>query len=86
MQAEVLRIIEGGLTGDKTKVLNYARTLADNLEQSGDVRFAKAIPLRTCHSSPIVSIVTRTRRPYHLPASRLAAPRSEKSTSSPDSP
>lgn len=43
MQAEVLRIIEGGLTGDKTKVLNYARTLADNLEQSGDVRFAKRI-------------------------------------------
>ncbi|WP_210388931.1 AAA family ATPase [Olsenella sp. HMSC062G07] len=29
--------------GDKTKVLNYARTLADNLEQSGDIRFAKRI-------------------------------------------
>lgn len=43
MQAEVIRIIEGGLTGDKTKVLNYARSLADNLEQSGDVRFAKRI-------------------------------------------
>lgn len=43
MQAEVLRIIEGGLTGDKTKVLNYARALVDNLEQSGDIRFAKRI-------------------------------------------
>ena len=43
MQAEVLRIIEGGLTGNKTKVLNYANTLADNLEQSGDARFAKRI-------------------------------------------
>lgn len=43
MQAEVLRLIEGGLLGDKTKVLNYARTLADNLEQSGDIRFAKRI-------------------------------------------
>lgn len=43
MQAEVLRLIEGGLSGDKTKVLNYARTLADNLEQSGDIRFAKRI-------------------------------------------
>lgn len=43
MQAEVIRIIEGGLTGDKTKVLNYARSLADNLEQSGDTRFAKRI-------------------------------------------
>ena len=43
MQAEVLRIIEGGLTGNKTKVLNYANTLANNLEQSGDMRFAKRI-------------------------------------------
>lgn len=43
MQAEVLRIIEGGLTGNKTKVFNYANALADNLEQSGDARFAKRI-------------------------------------------
>ena len=43
MQAEVLRIIEGGLTGDRTKVFNYARTLADNLEQIGDARFARRI-------------------------------------------
>lgn len=43
MQAEVLRLIEGGLAGDKTKVLNYARTLADNLERSGDIRFSKRI-------------------------------------------
>lgn len=43
MQAEVIRIIEGGLTGDKTKVLNYARSLADNLEREGDARFAKRI-------------------------------------------
>ncbi|MEF9875304.1 MAG: ATP-binding protein [Gordonibacter sp.] len=43
MQTEVMRIIEGGLSGDKTKVLNYARTLADNLEQEGDARFARRI-------------------------------------------
>lgn len=43
MQTEVMRIIEGGLSGDKTKVLNYARTLAANLEQEGDVRFARRI-------------------------------------------
>lgn len=38
-----MRIIEGGLTGDKTKVLNYAQTLANNLEQEGDERFARRI-------------------------------------------
>lgn len=56
MQAEVLRIIEGGLTGDKTKVLNYAKTLADNLEQSGDVQFAKRI--RTTLAGKRFSIAT----------------------------
>lgn len=43
MQAEVLRIIEGGLSGDKAKVMNYATSLADNLEREGDARFSKKI-------------------------------------------
>ena len=33
MQAEMLKIIEGGLSGDRTKVYNYASTLANNLER-----------------------------------------------------
>ena len=43
MQTEVIRIIEGGLTGDKSRVVNYARTLASNLEKEGDARFARRI-------------------------------------------
>lgn len=43
MQTEVIRIIEGGLAGDKSRVANYARTLATNLEKEGDARFAKRI-------------------------------------------
>lgn len=43
MQTEILRIIEGGLSGDKVKVFNYASTLADNLEREGDARFSKRI-------------------------------------------
>ena len=43
MQTEVIRIIEGGLSGDKSRVLNYARTLAANLEKDGDERFARRI-------------------------------------------
>lgn len=43
MQTEVIRIIEGGLAGDKSRVANYARTLAANLEKDGDTRFARRI-------------------------------------------
>ena len=43
MQAEVIRIIEGGLSGDKTKVLNYATRLADNLEREGEAAFVRKI-------------------------------------------
>lgn len=43
MQAEVLRIIEGGLSGDKTKVYNYAVALANNLDREGETRFAEKV-------------------------------------------
>ena len=43
MQTEVIRIIEGGLTGDKSRVINYARTLASNLEREGNTGFARRI-------------------------------------------
>jgi SpoVK/Ycf46/Vps4 family AAA+-type ATPase len=36
MYTEVVKIIEGGLRGDKDKVLNYATVLANNLEQQGN--------------------------------------------------
>ncbi len=43
MQAEMLKIIEGGLSGDRTKVYNYASTLANNLEREGEARFAAKV-------------------------------------------
>ncbi|CAA7599577.1 ATPase, AAA-type, core [Acididesulfobacillus acetoxydans] len=43
MYTEIIKIIEGGLLGDKEKVLNYAVVLADNLENQGDLPLAKKI-------------------------------------------
>lgn len=33
MYTEIVKIIEGGMIGDKEKVYNYARVLAENLER-----------------------------------------------------
>lgn len=43
MYTEISKIIEGGLSGDREKVYNYAKTLVTNLENNGDVNFAKKI-------------------------------------------
>ena len=43
MYTEISKIIEGGLNGDREKVYNYAKVLADNLEGSGDKALAKKI-------------------------------------------
>ena len=43
MYTEVIKIIEGGLSSDKEKVINYATVLADNLEGQGEVSLAKRI-------------------------------------------
>lgn len=43
MYTEIVKIIEGGLSGDKEKVYNYANVLADNLEKEGDLSFSKKI-------------------------------------------
>jgi len=43
MYTEIVKIIEGGIVGDKEKVYNYAQVLATNLEKSGDVSLAKKI-------------------------------------------
>jgi len=40
---EVIKIIEGGLTNDKEKVVSYATVLANNLEGQGDASLAKRI-------------------------------------------
>lgn len=43
MYTEVSKIIEGGLIGDREKVFNYAKVLADNLDEAGETAFAKKI-------------------------------------------
>ena len=43
MYTEMVKIIEGGLKGDKDKILNYATVLANNLEQQGDAALSKKI-------------------------------------------
>ena len=43
MYTEVLKIIEGGITGDREKVYNYAKVFADNLEKEGDLSFSKKV-------------------------------------------
>lgn len=43
MYTEIVKIIEGGMIGDKEKVYNYAQVLAENLEKSGDASLAKKI-------------------------------------------
>ena len=43
MNTEILRIIEGGLTNDKRKVISYSNRLADRLSQEGDTVFAACI-------------------------------------------
>ena len=43
METEVLRIIEGGLTNDKRKILTYSNKLADRLTKEGNEPLAKCI-------------------------------------------
>lgn len=43
MQTEIIKIIEGGISGDKEKVYNYAKLLADNVKKDGNDKFSKRI-------------------------------------------
>lgn len=43
MYTEIIKIIEGGIVGDKEKVFNYAKVLASNIEKNGDAKFSKRI-------------------------------------------
>ena len=45
MYTEIIKIIEGGLSNDKEKVINYAIVLSKNLEKQGEVSLAKKIRL-----------------------------------------
>lgn len=43
MYTEIIKIIEGGLTNDKEKILNYANVLVKNLKENGETGFANRI-------------------------------------------
>lgn len=43
MYTEIVKIIEGGLQGDKEKVQNYANVLACNLEKDGEISLSRKI-------------------------------------------
>ena len=43
MYTEIVKIIEGGMLGDKEKVANYATVLADNLEKEGEKSLSNKI-------------------------------------------
>jgi ATP-dependent 26S proteasome regulatory subunit len=52
METEVLRIIEGGLVGDKRKILAYSSKLADRLSREGNLALAKCIRQKISTSLP----------------------------------
>ncbi|EYE87381.1 ATPase [Fervidicella metallireducens AeB] len=43
MYTEIVKIIEGGILGDKEKVYNYAKVLAENIEKEGDISLSNRI-------------------------------------------
>ena len=48
MYTEIVKIIEGGLQGDKEKVQNYANVLANNLEKEGEISLSKDVMDKLC--------------------------------------
>ena len=43
MYTEILRIIEGGLSKDVSKVYNYSKMLADKMQRDGEIKMSKMI-------------------------------------------
>ena len=62
MNTEILRIIEGGLTNDKRKVISYSNRLADRLSQEGDPVFAACIRKKIEDTNVRPSVVEDARR------------------------
>ena len=52
MQTEVLRIIEGGLSHDRRKIVAYSTKLADRLEREGDTALSKCIRQKLTEGVP----------------------------------
>lgn len=64
MYTELSKIIEGGLSGDKEKVLNYSKVLARNLENVGERALARKINnLLSKTSGKLLSLDSLSSRP-----------------------
>ena len=71
MKTEILRIIEGGLTNDRRKIVSYANRLADRLTEEGETALAECIREKIS-ASPQSSAVADAMRTIPLDAdSRL---------------
>lgn len=57
MNSEILRIIEGGLTNDKRKIISYSTKLAERLSSEGDEMLAKCIMQKINSTVPQSSAV-----------------------------
>lgn len=67
MYTEIVKIIEGGLSGDKEKVLNYSRVLADNLVKDGEPALANRIRTVLSNRQPkVASLDSFTTKPVDI--------------------
>lgn len=67
MYTEIVKIIEGGISGDKEKVYNYAKVLSDNLEKDGDISLSKKIrSLLTNKKTKMVTLDEFSTKPVDL--------------------
>lgn len=61
MNTEILRIIEGGLTNDRRKIVCYSNRLADRLDKEGEAALAECIREKLAtSSSSVVADAVRT--------------------------
>lgn len=64
MYTEIVKIIEGGLSNDKEKVLNYSTVLANNLEKQGEISLSNKIrSILSQRKSGLTSLDSLSTRP-----------------------
>lgn len=67
MFTEVIKIIEGGLIGDREKVLNYSKILLKNVKEEGNTTFARRIEtLLASKSNKLVSLDSLSSKPVDM--------------------
>ncbi|MBC1466005.1 ATP-binding protein [Listeria welshimeri] len=65
MYDEILKIIEGGMTNNRQKVINYARKLSDYYEENDQVKIAKKIDkLIVENNTQLSSLDSLTSKPF----------------------